>query len=172
MEDLAKFNFDTSIYTDALTLLCSKSLGSGISRSTFIYSMDSSKVVKIEKPGFFQNTIEMEVWKQVENNYNYSKWFAKCYFLSLNGRILIQERCKDVSSIPDRVPNILADLSIDNWGMTSSGRYVIRDYGVNDIIPRLLYEHKKPILINLEDTDMLKNNGITLKSTLPNGEPI
>lgn|SRR5574344_66342 len=164
--------FDRSIYEDSISLICGKLLGQGISRSVYQFNFDDTKVVKIERPGFFQNVIEAEIWSQIASNKAYSKWFAPCSYLSLNGRILIQDKCENIDSLPDKVPNILCDLALDNWGKLPNGKIVVRDYGVNDIIPRLMHDHKSPVLEDVDNLDQLENESLTLQDHLPNGESI
>src|SRR5574344_886466 len=161
MTDRSIYEYDNSIYYDAMTLLCDTCLGSGISRTTYMYAMDKSKIVKVEKIGYFQNIQEMETWNQVKNYPEYRKWFAECFYMSLSGRVLIQEYCKQINKLPDRIPEILADCSIYNWGETLDGRIVICDYGIMSTLPSVIAKNKKPVLTG-KDADSFDNNCLTM----------
>ncbi|MCW2317112.1 hypothetical protein M2322_002666 [Rhodoblastus acidophilus] len=100
----------------------------------FVYRPAQSLVVKLQygdddRPDF-QNIAEWSLWSSATKGLR--KWLAPCHFISSNGMVLLQERCEPCPEhlIPLRVPKVLDDLHVGNWGIFE-GRPVARDYGRN-----------------------------------------
>lgn len=104
-------------------------LGEGAFRKVYAHAQDPALVVKIEEgEGHFQNVIEWSVWQQAPADLR--RWLAPCVAISPMGTVLMQRRCEPLraSELPPRVPSILTDLKISNWGLLD-GRPVCLDYG-------------------------------------------
>ncbi len=104
-------------------------LGEGAFRRVYAHAMDPELVVKVEAGArCFQNIIEWSVWQEATDNLR--RWLAPCVAISPQGSVLFQRRCEPlrVSELPGRVPSILTDLKISNWGLFQ-GRPVCLDYG-------------------------------------------
>jgi len=117
---------------DLARLVCGKFLSSGISRVVYEYTLDPTKVVKIEtSAGFFQNVLEWEVWQNVRDT-RWAKWFAPVHYISDNGSVLIQSRTVPAQKrdIPKQLPDFFTDLKLENFGLLD-GRFVAHDYGFN-----------------------------------------
>lgn len=119
---------------DLFDLVCGYQIATGSSRSVWTYTMVPDWVLKIEPANnSFQNVKEWETWFDVMNAKRVARWFAPCHWISPNGKILIQERVYDAPQnykYPKRVPRWFTDLKKRNWGLTSEGNFVCRDYGL------------------------------------------
>lgn len=106
----------------AFHLLCGKKLGIGMSRTVYECKIDPHYVVKVEDgSGQFQNVVEWETWQRVADT-NYSRWFARCKWISDNGAILIMERTTPATGNQylDQMPVFLCDFKRTNYGMVSA----------------------------------------------------
>jgi len=142
------YDLPDSLKDDALTLL-----GSGVSRQTYVYTPnEKTTVIKLEvSEGWHQNTKEWHVWnavKRLEGKYKDLKdWFAPCVRISDLGRWLLMGRTYPVSlhelrkELP-KVPDVLTDLKVGNWGRLPSGRIVCHDYGTCLAIEHGLYNYR------------------------------
>lgn len=129
-------------HAQAFYLLCGKELGRGVSRIVYECKIDPTLVVKVEESsGWFQNVIEWETWKRVEDT-PFAKWFAKPRFISDNSCIMVMERTYPVANpkqYPAQMPVFLCDFKRTNYGLAHNregATIVCHDYGTN-----LLFEH-------------------------------
>lgn len=112
-------------------------LGSGMYRDVYECYFDPNLVVKVERPGHYDNTVEWRVWQEVQYDDDIRKWFAPCVALSPGGRVLIMKRTKKCSdeelelALP-KVPRFFHDLHENNWGRYD-GRIVCHDYAFNQV---------------------------------------
>lgn len=123
---------DTIVHFRELeSLLCGKIIGEGASRRVYVSQLDSSHVVKYERPGYYQNVFEWEIWNRVLGT-KLEKWFAPCHMLSLHGMFLVQARVVPLppNKYPTHVPAFIADRKLSNFG-TYKGRVVCCDYGAS-----------------------------------------
>ena len=108
-----------------------------MSRVVYECKLDPTLVVKVEETaGQFQNVIEWETWKRVQDT-PYSRWFAKPHSISDNSCILLMERTQppQPQQFLAQMPVFLCDFKRTNFGM--SGKWLVcHDYGTN-----LLFEH-------------------------------
>ena len=126
----ALLGLSTRNYEDLAMLLCKQKLGYGTGRNVFVYRPDPALVVKHEAGDGFQNALEWEIWRQVQDDKTLSKWFAPCVEISGMSQWLLQKRTFPVrqSDLPTKVPAIFTDLKIQNWGWFEN-RPVCHDYG-------------------------------------------
>ena len=105
-------------------------LGSGYSRKVFVSAINEDDVVKVCAVGNFSNIREWELWQEVREIPRLRPWFAPCKSISPCGLILVQARTRPVpmQRMPQKVPAILTDLKIENWGLLK-GKVVCHDYG-------------------------------------------
>ena len=118
--------------TDLESVLLGKVLGEGLSRTVYEMAFHPGLVVKVETQNgkFFQNVTEYVTWQSVLKT-GMEKWFAPCYDISGNGRVLIQARTSkpEDSDFPDKIPACLGDVKRENFGMFED-RLVCHDYGL------------------------------------------
>ena len=126
---------------DMATLFAGSLIGGGLSRNVYSYGTDDTYVIKFEyAAGYFQNTMEWQVWSRVKEVPAIAAWFAPCNHISNMGRWLIQRRTTPVTiaelrkKLP-RVPAVFTDLKVGNWGRLGK-RIVCHDYGLT-----LITEH-------------------------------
>lgn len=88
-------------------------------------------VAKIAKIDPAQNWKEWLFWSNVSGT-ELEKWVAPCIAFASSGRILIQAQTKPVLNrlFPKKIPSILTDLKVQNWG-TYEDRVVCHDYGTS-----------------------------------------
>lgn len=126
--------FDGNIPIDFFLAFVGDKLGDGIAREVFIVKQDPSLVAKIELGNKeFQNYAEYQIWQAAPAWAR--KWLAPVRYISPYGHVLIQERCYpllDNSKLPKRVPDFLADLHPNNWGLLK-GKPVVLDYGSHNL---------------------------------------
>lgn len=123
-----------ALYKDAFNFLLGDYLGSGGSRDVYVYSLDKTKVIKIERSNDrqFANIFEHEFW--LDNMFDESvyKWLAPCISISAGGRILIQERVSPLPldyKFPKKLPTFLTDFKRSNFGLLK-GKLVCIDYAL------------------------------------------
>lgn len=131
---------------DAVTLLCGKELGSGISRTVFECPISDTWVCKVEMntDGYFQNAWEYKVWWMVRSGV-LAKWFAPCQWISANGRFLLQDRTypttkQELEKHLPKIPTCFGDTKVANWGWIRGGkkpRLVCHDYGTIQFRPQM-----------------------------------
>lgn len=129
-------------FPEAFNLLCGDKLGAGMSRTVFACTLLPDCVVKVETNSHsFQNVMEWQTAQMVGGTAA-SRWFAKCLWISPNGKVLIQERTRPPgpSEFVDRVPVWFTDLKRTNWGMAKAQKkdgspgkewLVCHDYGTS-----------------------------------------
>jgi hypothetical protein len=125
---------DWFLTADMFDFICKKHIGSGVSRTVYEFRLDSTLVVKIEKPvgEYFQfnNFSEWDIWHNINvQKANYKKFLAPCINLSSCGRIMLQKKTTpiDKKELPKLVPYFLADTKLQNWGKLN-GKVVCHDY--------------------------------------------
>jgi hypothetical protein len=121
-----------------LQAVIGKELGRGCYR--VVYALDDARVVKVEVDGLsFSNQHEWTIWQDVQSAAKWAKWFAPCLEIDAFGTALIQARTVPMTDEQwaslKRVPNFMADLKRDNWGMLG-GRPVCHDYGNHQFFSR------------------------------------
>lgn len=113
-------------------------------RSVYACGLDPSLVVKIEPRDTkrFCNQIEWGTWKEAEAGYpEIAKWLAPCKSISAQGSVLLQARTKPIKKLPKELPDIFADVKLENFGLYK-GRIVCHDYGNNRIWDKALKRFK------------------------------
>ncbi len=138
--DAEVWDLNKSIKTEFMRTMLGKKLGQGVSRRVFELAFNLDMVVKIEtNSGSFQNVMEWETWKDVQNFGKWSRWFAPCVEISPCGMVLLQKRAKPLPedfSIP-KLPSFLCDLKPSNFGLI--GRQVVAvDYGLSNLARKAL----------------------------------
>lgn len=105
-------------------------LGEGISRRVYQHPSDPTKVIKIEKEGYWQNQNEWDLWQLWKDDPTLSKWLAGCHSISLLGRELVMERTEDLERWVNAfdLPSWITETQIENFGRIGR-RVVCRDYG-------------------------------------------
>ena len=133
---IAKFD----IYKDCFNLLCGDKLGSGIHRDVYECLLRPELVVKVEYEvnyRYFANVMEMKFWDDHQHYKKVADWLAPCEYMSPDGRILLQRKCKpldDWSQFPDSFPSFLTDIKLSNFGLLD-GRVVCMDYAMTILNP-------------------------------------
>jgi hypothetical protein len=122
------------IMTAGFNMLCGRRLGSGINRDVFVCALDPTLVVKVEpdvEHRSFANVLEHGNWEAFCDTKEVAKWLAPCVRMSPCGLILLQKRVTPLrrSELPERVPNFLTDLKLENFGLYE-GRVVCCDYSI------------------------------------------
>lgn len=128
--------FNAPMHADAFDILAGEWIGQGIHREVWSCAIDASLVVKFETGrGNFANVYEHEVWEEVKDDKELSKWFAPVTLISARGLVLLQKRTEVVRKreLPKMVPAFFCDLKAANWGWYE-GRYVCHDYGNNALM--------------------------------------
>lgn len=113
-------------------LACGELLGKGMSRTTYRYALDPTKVIKIENSiPHFQNVREWLIWQDNQYCKDINKYLCPCHYISHSGTFLIMDYARNLtaSEVPDKLPTFATDLKITNLGMLPNGRVVLRDYG-------------------------------------------
>ena len=122
-------------------------IGKGAQRSVFGMHYDDGKVVKVSTQ-ITQNAIEFDIWASMQNYKRAAKWLAKCYSLSPNGKVLIQERLQPFSDVsdprlPKKIPRCFTDLKVENWGVDRKGNVKCFDYGMTLLLQEKPWKLKK-----------------------------
>lgn len=121
---------DPFLSQSLLSFLCGKHIGSGCYRDVFEYGLDSNYVIKIQRDlGKFSNIIEWEIWCTLMYT-EYAKHFARCKFLSPDGRILIQRKTQPITDkrkAPENIPHFFSDIKDSNFGFIGK-QFVAHDY--------------------------------------------
>lgn len=145
------YEMPISLKDDALTLICGKLLGSGASRQTYEYAPNpKDTVIKVEvNAGWHQNTKEWHVWQALKEHDDKGKdklrdWFAPVVRMSDLGVWLLMARTTPVTLAElkkecPKVPDVITDLKVGNFGRLHSGRIVCHDYGTCLAIEHGLY---------------------------------
>jgi len=128
---------ESFLHLEAFNMMCGRLLGEGISRKVFVFKPSpTTMVVKVEddESTYFQNVTEYEIWTAI-NDRPIAKWFAPCYNISPNGRVMLMGRTEPLPADrrPERLPAFFSDYKQENFGLYE-GRVVCHDYGVNNII--------------------------------------
>lgn len=113
------------------SLLLGDLFARGSARDVYTTPLDDAWVVKVETTaGSFQNVIEWETWREVQET-PFSIYFAPCLHISKCGGVLIQRKTQAVglSQLPKRMPAFLCDFKRSNYGLLD-GRIVCHDYGL------------------------------------------
>lgn len=135
IEERVAKEFGREVQGDMNHLFLGDRLGGGSTREVYVDRLHPSRVVKVEESGF-QNVMEHQVWSSVCDTY-WAPWFAQVYWISANGRVLIQQRVrqpgKNAPPLPEMVPDFLADVRETNWGLVGK-RWVLCDYGHNYLL--------------------------------------
>ena len=127
-------DFHPAVQRDFNNMMLGERLGSGIGREVFVDRLNPRRVIKLEENGF-QNVTEHLVWAALCDT-PWASWFARCYWISPNGRILIQQRTylpKKPPPLPELVPNFVVDAWERNMGVIN-GRWVFCDYGHTNLL--------------------------------------
>jgi hypothetical protein len=118
------------------TFMIGTKLGEGVDREVYVFRGDTTKVIKIEKPGVeFSNVEEWTVWHEALHA-DVQDWFAPCYGISEGGRFLIQARTKPIERLPDKLPSFMTDIKRENFGRLPDGRIVAHDYSRHQLYTR------------------------------------
>lgn len=129
-------------FRDAFNLLAGDKIGSGAYRSVYECKLRPELVVKVEyeiEYRDFHNVLESRFWSDHEHYKPVSRWLAPCEHLSPDGYILLQRRCRPLSSwkdIPKTLPEFITDVKESNFGILD-GRVVLVDYALTIPTPSL-----------------------------------
>lgn len=116
-----------------------REIGEGVYRRVFANpSEPDTSVIKVEKNIYarmFSNVLEWNVWDELRDHPEASKWLAPCVGISRSGNVLVQKRTEPIreSEIPTEVPSFLWDAHGGNWGMFE-GRPVVYDYAFTSLV--------------------------------------
>lgn len=121
-------------FEDAFNLLCGKLLGEGIHRTVYECRIRPDLVVKVEsaEQRHFANVVESKFYDDHEYVQQIVCWLAPVEYLSPDGRILLQRRCRPIADddrLPDKLPAFLSDIKRNNFGWLD-GRLVCVDYAM------------------------------------------
>lgn len=130
-----------TLYKDAFNFICGEYLGSGSSRDVYVYKLDNTKVIKVDKSfdRQFANLFEYEFWLENQYDKRVSKWLAPCHELSPDGRFLIQSRADRIPlnfKFPKKLPTFLTDFKKSNFGLLK-GKLVCIDYALTITNPKI-----------------------------------
>lgn len=131
--------YQRGFLAEGVRFLCGQFLGSGISRAVYEYGGNADYVVKVEikDTGRFQNSVEWNMWHEVEGKCKQAeRWLAPCIRISPNAIYMIQIRTMPLSlvEIKKKVPKVpiwLCDTKVGNWGRLPNGKIVCHDYGTH-----------------------------------------
>ena len=122
-------------------------LGRGGSRTVYRLLGYDDIVVKVEERGF-QNIYEWSTYLDLEYTV-WNKCIANLHFISTNGKVILQEYAKDISTRAEmlmfyntRYPNVFTDIKVENLGRIED-RIVFRDYGMS-LRPNIRNKSFKP----------------------------
>ena len=130
MTDLFK-DCSHSVLLEFVHFMTGKFIGGGMSRQVFEHPTDHTKVIKLEdSQKHFQNVLEWELWNEVKDTPEISRWLAPCHAISYSGTFLIMSRAEDLAQgEKPLLPAFLTDHKIENFGRIK-GKIVCRDYGM------------------------------------------
>jgi hypothetical protein len=122
-------------YEELKDLVLGKMLGVGVYRNVRVFKPKPDLVIKcaIEDPS--NNYIEWEIWNNIKDCKELSKWFAPCVSISDCGLFLLQKRVetKPKKDYPKKIPAFFSDTKYSNFGWLN-GKFVCCDYsGFNRI---------------------------------------
>ena len=145
----------SKLFEEAFNLLCGSRIGAGSAREVYECTLLPDCVVKVETLAeSFQNIIEWETWKIVQNTPQ-SRWFARCDYISPCGLLLLMERTRPpaLSEYPRQMPAYFADFKRRNYGMAKTRQkrvevFVCHDYGLNLLVDHGLQVSKKKVVWN------------------------
>lgn len=120
----------STVQSEFNELYFGEELGRGAFRVVYENRMDPTTVFKVEitNAKSFSNAHEWTIWEEVQDHPELSKWFAPCIEISHSGSVLLQARTQPLTRLPNKIPNVLADIKMQNWGRYK-GRPVMHDYG-------------------------------------------
>lgn len=127
-------DFHQAVQHDFNELMLGPLLGTGASREVYVNRMNPRRVIKLEETGF-QNVTEHQTWAAVCDT-PWAPWFARVWWISANGRVLIMDRAflpKRRPPLPEWVPDFVADSRECNMGVIK-GRWVFCDYGYTNLL--------------------------------------
>jgi hypothetical protein len=129
-------------------LAVGKKLGEGLSRSVYVCDFYTEAVLKIEdlSQKIFQNVLEFKTWQEVEYT-SLEKFFARCWMISEDGSVLLQERTRPASpqELVKKLPEFFGDIKPENWGIIKRENkelLVCHDYGYVNILTKGLKSKK------------------------------
>lgn len=129
-EFILKKSQDPFFCNDLIGFICGDHIASGTFRDVFEYNLDPKLVVKIQRDkDSFNNIIEFEIWNEVRFT-PFEKFFAGCRWISIGGRVMLQEKTKPITKTrrpPELIPTCFADIKEDNFGFIGN-RFVAHDY--------------------------------------------
>jgi hypothetical protein len=123
-------------FEDAFNLLCGDKIASGLHRNVFECRLRPELVVKVEHDEewrYFANVKEMTFWEDNQHFKKAADWLAPCAFLSPDGRVLLQYKCRIATSfdeLPPKIPHFLTDRKPQNYGWLPNGQFVCVDYAM------------------------------------------
>lgn len=127
---ISNYVSDPTISRDMFLLMCGDIIGRGSFRDVFQYNLNSNWVVKIQRNNDeFSNIKEFEIWCFVKGT-EFEKYFAPCYWMSPDGKVLLQHKTKPITKIrrpPEFIPSFFTDVKDDNFGFIGR-RFVAHDY--------------------------------------------
>jgi hypothetical protein len=119
------------IYKVLPYFIVGKKIGSGCYRTVHANNIDETTVFKFEQFGTHSNILEWETWEKHRWNPDIAKFLAPCVSISDCGRVLVQKKVAKarVEDLPEKIPEFITDLHIENWGWYNSSPVCI-DYGI------------------------------------------
>lgn len=127
------YYFNNTLSKDLFNLVAGDKISEGSDRSVYNFALNSDLVVKFETTSKgFQNIMEWETWKVVENDKDAKRWFAPCIQISPCGTILLMEKTTPAprDKYPLKIPAFLTDTKYSNYGILR-GKFVCHDYGLH-----------------------------------------
>lgn len=141
LEDIKNILKSDVLSQDFLDIFLGEKISSGSARDVYVCAINESFVIKIEsKAQSFQNTMEWNVWQEVQNT-SWAEYFAPCLYISACGTILIQRKCEFINKkdYPVKVPAFFTDRKYGNYGLYK-GKFVCFDYGTTIVTKG--FDHK------------------------------
>ena len=114
-----------------IDLLLGEKIGQGCHRIVYEHETNKDWVVKIQNSQEWSNIVEYEIWKTIMWT-KYKKWFAECFYISRNGKAMIQQKVEPITKynehlIPDKIPYFFTDVKASNFGFIGE-QLVCHDY--------------------------------------------
>lgn len=144
-DGLELFKQDFHLLHDFFDFFCGSWIGSGNSRTVYVYAPDPTYVLKINRKEdgktAFENINEWDTYHNVmHKSPQLGKFLCPVAQISGCGRILMMKKTtpiKDKQKMPKQIPAFLADTKIQNWGRLPNGKIVCHDYANSHIYSKM-----------------------------------
>lgn len=131
--------------TELFRMIAGQELGSGCYRTVYAYRPDPALVLKVATEGPEANVIEHALWREIEHEKEFARWFAPVIDMSECGTYLLQRRVEfgRKTDYPKQIPAWFTDLKCENFGWIGN-QFVCCDYG-SFYLSRQLTRRMKPV---------------------------